>query len=190
MASVAMHSCRNADLRMGERVLIVGQGCIGQFAAQIATAMGASVSVCEIDPQRLEIARQIGAAEKVYDVSGEGWKAQIEERTYDAVIDLAGVPGMEDQLISAVHAGGRVLFVAGRTQVSYTFNLGQGREITIKQNSHFKGDDLYNLCRLVVQGMVQIGPLIRDIVPVSEADRIYEALRDRPHELLGTVFVW
>jgi len=32
MASVAMRTCRNADLRMGEKVLIVGLGCIGQMS--------------------------------------------------------------------------------------------------------------------------------------------------------------
>ena len=190
MASVAMHSCRNADLRVGERVLIVGQGCIGQFAAQIAALMGARVHACEIDPQRLEVAHQVAAAEQVFDVSGDGWEEQIEDRAYDAVIDLAGVPGMEDALIRAARTGGRVLFVAGRTQIRYTFNLGQGREITIKQNSHFSRDDLHNVCRLVSRGLVRIAPLVRDVVPLSEAERLYAALRDRPHELLGTVFVW
>lgn len=34
MASVAMRSCRNADLRMGDRLLIVGAGFVGQAAAQ------------------------------------------------------------------------------------------------------------------------------------------------------------
>ena len=190
MASVAMHSCRNADLRMGERVLVVGQGCIGQLAAQIARAMGARVHTCEIDPQRLQVARQIGAAEQVFDVSGDGWEGKIEDRAYDAVIDLAGAPGMEDALIRAARSGGRVLFVAGRMQVNYSFNLGQGREITIKQNSHFNRDDLHNVCCLVARGLLRIDPLIHDVVPLGEADGSYEALRDRPHELLGTVFVW
>ena len=97
---------------------------------------------------------------------------------------------MEDQLISAVRRRGRVIFIAGRGKVTYTFNLGQGQEIQLKQNSHFDRDDLENLCRLVDRGMVKIAPLIRDVVPASEAKRIYDTLRDNPTELLGTVFVW
>ena len=92
---------------------------------------------------------------------------------------------MEDQLISAVRQRGRVVFIAGRDKVTYTFNLGQGREIQLKQNSHFDRDDLQSLCRLVDRGLVQIAPLIRDVVPVSEAKRIYDTLRDTPDELLG-----
>ena len=190
MTSVAMRTCRNTELKMGERVLIVGAGIIGQVAAQIAAVMGARATLCDINPNRLEIARQIGAAETVLDVSGDGWEKGVADGTFDAVIDFAGVPGMEDQFISAVRQRGRVILIAGRGKVTYTFNLGQGREIQLKQNSHFDRDDLQNLCRLVDRGLVKIAPLIRDVVPVSEAKRIYDTLRDNPNGLLGTVFVW
>ena len=138
MTSVAMRTCRNTELKMGERVLIVGAGIIGQVAAQIAAVMGARATLCDINPNRLEIARQIGAAETVLDVSGDGWEKGVADGTFDAVIDFAGVPGMEDQFISAVRQRGRVIFIAGRGKVTYTFNLGQGREIQLKQNSHFR----------------------------------------------------
>ena len=190
MTSVAMRTCRNTELKMGERVLIVGAGIIGQVAAQIAAVMGARPTLCDINPNRLELAREIGAAETVLDVSGDGWEKGVVDGTFDAVIDFAGVPGMEDQMISAVRRRGRVIFIAGRGKVTYTFNLGQGQEIQLKQNSHFDRDDLENLCRLVDRGLVKIAPLIRDVVPVSEAKRIYDTLRDNPTELLGTVFVW
>ena len=190
MTSVAMRTCRSTELEMGERVLIVGAGIIGQVAAQIAAVMGARPTLCDINPNRLELAREIDAAETVLDVSGDGWEKGVADGTFDAVIDFAGVPGMEDQLISAVRRRGRVIFIAGRGKVTYTFNLGQGQEIQLKQNSHFDRDDLQNLCRLVDRGLVKIKPLIRDVVPVNEAKRIYDTLRDNPTELLGTVFVW
>jgi 2-desacetyl-2-hydroxyethyl bacteriochlorophyllide A dehydrogenase len=190
MASVAMRTCRHADLRMGERFLVVGAGFIGQVAAQIAAVMGARVTICDIDATRLALASGVGAAEEGLDVSGGGWEKQIRNEAFDAVLDVAGVPGMEDKLIAAARRRGRVLFIAGRWKIGYTFNLGQGREITIKQNSHFDLDDLSNLCRLVARGMVRIGPLIQDVVPVAEADRIYSVLRDEPAKLKGTVFVW
>ncbi len=190
MASVAMRTCRNAELRVGERVLIVGAGIIGQVAAQLATCMGALVTLCDIDAGRLELARQIGAAEEVLNVSGDRWGVEIDDGSFDAVIDFAGVPGMEDRLILATRSRGRVLFIAGRDKVAYTFNLGQGREIQLKQNSHFDRHDLVNTCRLVDRGSVKLAPLIRDVVPVSQARKIYDRLRDAPDELLGTVFEW
>ncbi len=190
MASVAMRSCRNADLRMGERFLIVGAGFIGQVAAQIASVMGARVTLCDVNEERLATARAIGAAEEVINTAGEGWQQSIADFSFDAILDVAGVPGMEDDLIRAAKPRGRVLFIAGRREVRYDFNTGQGHEITLKQNSHFDNSDLENLSRLVARGQVTFAPLIQDIVPVTEADRLYTLLRDEPAKLKGTVFVW
>lgn len=190
MCSVATRTCRNADLRLGERVLVVGAGFIGQLAAQVANAMGARITICDIDGDRLDRARAIGAAEVVFNSSGDGWSTHVPPASFDAVIDLAGVPGMEDRLIEAATMRGRVLLVAGRNRVEYTFNTGQGREITIKQNSHFDNSDLANLCRLVVNGAVKIGPLLQQVVPVESAAGIYDTLRDTPNRLGGIVFEW
>lgn len=191
MGGVAMRSCRNAELHMGERLLIVGgAGCIGQMAAQIAAVMGARVTISDVAGSRLELASSIGAAESVVDVSGDGWDRHIGEGAYDAVIDFAGVPGMEDKLITCVRLQGRVILVAGRWEVNYTFRTGQAQEITIKQNSHFDRDDLRNLCRLVSRGLVRIEPLIQDVVPADDAPGIYATLRDDSSQLMGTVFRW
>ncbi|MYJ76706.1 MAG: zinc-binding dehydrogenase, partial [Caldilineaceae bacterium SB0670_bin_27] len=139
---------------------------------------------------RLERARRIGAAEDVFDVAGDGWEKQIADGAFDAVIDVAGVEGMEDRLIRALKSRGRLLLIGGRFKVNYTFNLGQAHEITIRQNTGYDRDDLTNLCRLVRRGLVDIAPLLQEVVPVTEAQRIYDTLRDAPHELSGTVFIW
>lgn len=190
ICSVAMRTCRNAELGVGERVLIVGAGILGQVAVQVAAGMGARATICDINGRRLAIAEEIGAAEAVLDVSGEQWEQKVGDASFDAVIDFAGVPDMEDQMISALRPRGRVLFIAGRDKVTYTFNLGQGREVRIRQNSHFDRDDLHNTCRLVARGLIKIGPLIRDVVPVSDAKKVYDTLRDAPDQLMGTVFAW
>ena len=190
ISGVAMHCCRRVDPRIGEKVLIVGQGCIGMFAAQIAYAMGARVTVCDIEESRLEQIRQLGIAEQVFNTSGDGWDTQIRDGTFDAVMDFAGVPDMVTPMIRACKTRGRLLLVAGRFDVNYTFNIGQFKEISILQCSHFTCDDLENLCRFLRQGSIKIAPLIRHRVHVDEAPQIYRWLRDEPMRLLGTVFQW
>ncbi len=190
MAAVALNTIRNADPKMGENVLIVGAGCVGQVAAQFAALQGARVTICDINDRRLEIARRIGAVEQALNVEGARWSAQIADESFDAVLDFAGVPGMEEQLILAMRTSGRVLFIAGRDRVDYPFNLAQRRLITVKQNSHFYVDDLENLARLHRRGRIDLSSLIQDVVAAEEAERIYAILRDRPNDLLGTVFSW
>ena len=190
IAGVAMHCCRRVDPRIGEKLLIVGQGCIGMFAAQIATAMGARVTVCDIEESRLAAIRSLGAAEAVLNTGDDRWDSQVQADAFDAVLDFAGVPDRVTPMIRACKTRGRLLLVAGRFDVNYTFNVGQHKEISILQCSHFTCDDLENLCRLLQQGAVKIAPLIRHRVPVAEAPRIYEWLRDEPMRLLGSVFQW
>ena len=114
------------------------------------------------------------------------------DRTVYLMISVPGqvVIGMETDLIRAVRSRGRVLFVAGRFRVDYHFGTGQGREITIKQNSHFNRNDLAEVCRLVPRGMLRIQPLIQDVVKPDQAKTIYDRLRDDPGSLFGTVFDW
>jgi threonine dehydrogenase-like Zn-dependent dehydrogenase len=118
------------------------------------------------------------------------WHENVPDFGFEAVLDLAGVPGMEDKLVAAAAPRGRLLLIAGRQEVRYTFNMGQGHEITIKQNSHFDNSDLANLCRLAAKGQVRMQPYLRSVVPVEEAKGIYDTLRDNPSRLLGTVFTW
>ena len=190
MASTAHRSCRYANLKSGDKLLIVGAGCIGQMVAQIARHLGVKVTICDVDAGRLRLAEELGSAELVLNTAGDNWDLYIPDRTYQAAIDLAGALGMEDKLIAATVRGGTVLFIAGRFQINYTFNLGQSREITIKQNSHFDNQDLVAVGQLVDSGKLKIMPLIRDIVPVKDAHKIYEILRSEPQRLLGTVFDW
>ena len=190
MAAVALNTVRNAALKIGEKVLVVGAGCVGQAAAQFAALQGARVTICDIDEPRLEIARRTGAAEQALNVGGAGWSTHITDESFDAVLDFAGVPGMEEQLILAMKTGGRVLLIAGRDRVSYPFNLAQRRLITVKQNSHFYVDDLENLARLHSRGRIDLSSILKDVVAAEEAKRIYDTLRDRPNDLLGTVFSW
>ncbi len=190
IAGVAMHCCRRVDPRIGEKVLIVGQGCIGIFASQIAYAMGARVSVCDIEESRLEEARKIGVAEQILNTGGDAWNTQIHEGGFDIVMDFAGATDLVTPMIRACKNRGRLLLVAGRFDVNYTFNIAQFKEISILHCSHFNRGDLDNLCRFLRQGSIKIAPLIRHRVSLNEVSEIYRWLRDEPMRLLGTVFEW
>ena len=188
MASVAMRTVSNSDPRPNQQVLVVGAGVVGQVATQLAALRGTHVTLCDLDEQRLQIAREIGALDTT--VNGENWDDVIGAGPFHHVIDLAGALSMEDKLVEAVSTHGVLNLVAGRFRVDYSFPFGQGRQITIKQNSHFTRDDLHALCRLATKNLVHLKTLLRDVVALDDAARIYDTLRDRPQQLLGTVFDW
>lgn len=196
VASVAMHDVRRAEAKLGDRVLVVGAGPIGQFTAQAARAAGAHVTVVDLDAHRLDIAKQCGADVTIQITGDDTWAGPIRDAgMFDVVFEDSGADvfkfiigvGWGD---GCIKPRGKVIVIAGREDVVYKFNSGQGKEVAILQASHFDNSDLAEVTRLVAAGTIQVAPLMQDVVKPDESKRIYEALRDAPNTLFGTVFDW
>ena len=61
LGSIALQGVRQADLRMGEIVVVIGGGLVGLLAVQMLKASGCIVLVSDTDPSRLKMARSFGA---------------------------------------------------------------------------------------------------------------------------------
>ena len=83
----AVHFLRRADVRSGQKVLIVGAGgSIGSFAVQIAKSFGAEVTAVD-NPWKLDMLRSIGA-DTVVDYTQEDFTKR--GGTYDVIFDVIG----------------------------------------------------------------------------------------------------
>lgn len=67
--AIAVHAVRRSGLKSGQDAVIVGVGGIGAFITVAAVATGARVLVVDLNPDRLALARQLGASETL--LSGE-----------------------------------------------------------------------------------------------------------------------
>ena len=67
MGAIAMQGVRLAQLELGERVVVVGLGLVGQIAAQLARCAGATVLATDLDPAKTELAHKLGAHHVVND---------------------------------------------------------------------------------------------------------------------------
>jgi 2-desacetyl-2-hydroxyethyl bacteriochlorophyllide A dehydrogenase len=196
VASVAMHDVRRAETKLGDRVLVVGAGPIGQFTAQSARAAGAHVTICDLDAKRLELAAKCGAHRTVRITGEETWSGElIAEGKFDIVFEDSGADVIKHIIgkgwgEGVINFRGKVVVIAGRDDVLYNFNAGQGLEVCLIQASHFDNSDLAEVARLVGDGVMMIEPLIQDVVKPADAKGIYDALRDAPNTLMGTVFDW
>jgi threonine dehydrogenase-like Zn-dependent dehydrogenase len=98
-----------------DTVLITGAGPVGQGAIINAKYRGARVIVAEIEPWRVDRARQLGA-DVVIDPRQEKVVDQIKDMTaglgVTCAIDCAGVVASERLCIEATRSKGRVCFVA------------------------------------------------------------------------------
>ncbi len=197
VAAVALHIVRRAGVAAGERVLITGAGLIGQFALQWCKCAGAHVSVLSRTEPRTRLAEQLGADVVGFGDDGAQDRFLATHQRFAVVIETTGSATLLRKVIGEnwgegvfVRGCGRLAVVAGNWEVTYSCNAAQGAELALVHTNHFTLDEQREVVDRVHHGELKIRPLIREIVPAVDIIRVYEALRDRPGELLGTVIDW
>src|SRR5262249_44003512 len=61
LGAIALQGVRTAQAQLGETVVVLGLGLIGQLAAQILRAAGCQVLAIDLEPDKVELARRLGA---------------------------------------------------------------------------------------------------------------------------------
>lgn len=85
--SVAVHAVRRADIKLGEKVLIIGAGAIGLLIAALCRKNGATeVAIVDYSNARLNMALELGATTAIN---------PTEKDVYEAVSELTGGTGMD-----------------------------------------------------------------------------------------------
>ncbi|HPF37072.1 MAG TPA: bi-domain-containing oxidoreductase [Phycisphaerae bacterium] len=88
VGAIAMHGVRQADVKLGDSVLVVGLGLVGLLGVQILKAAGCRVIGVDIAEDKLDLARQCGA-EAALHRNDPALKDTIRQLTDGAGIDAA-----------------------------------------------------------------------------------------------------
>ena len=83
-AATAARAAARAYVAAGQTVAIIGIGGLGSFGVQLAALHGARVVAADVQPERLELARDLGAADVV------NLRTESLPKGLDAAIDFAG----------------------------------------------------------------------------------------------------
>lgn len=177
--SCIVRAVKKSRLRLGESVLVLGGGPIGNLHVQLARAVGAApVIVSEPNPGRAEWARRSGADLVVRDPSA--LRAAVLEATdgrgADLVIESVGLPALYEQAFDLVRPGGRVLafgLTDAAAQARYhPFKVVLG-EIGLQGSVAGMGDDMREAMTLIAHDRVQLSEFAETVFPLA---RIAEAM--------------
>ncbi|MGR0319428.1 zinc-dependent alcohol dehydrogenase [Agromyces sp. ZXT2-3] len=103
---------KNARVVPGERVAVWGVGGLGHLAVQYARLVGAEVIGVDITPEKLDLARELGADHAVDASQGDPVAAIAELGGADVAIVLAVAPQVFDQAFASLNRGGRMVLVS------------------------------------------------------------------------------
>lgn len=192
VAGVAMRAVRRLRVKGPQNVWVAGAGQIGLFAAQVARALGAFVTVTDLIPGRLDVARNLGA-DRIIDVSGDGWEKCLKEGgPYDCIIDACGAEALIGDVgrLELLAHGGVIGLIAVRSETRFVWEMLHGTEASIEVSCHFSLEDLKVLVEFVKRGTIRIEPIMTHKEPIERALEVYASLRDNPSQLLGIIFDW
>lgn len=116
LGAIAMQGVRRAQPTLGETVVVIGLGILGQITAQLLTANGCRVIGVDLDPGRIERARANGLSLGI-DPSTDNYIERVLKHTggfgADAVVITAASPASTiiSEAMQATRKKGRVVLV-------------------------------------------------------------------------------
>ena len=193
IAAVSSMGATMPGTRPGDKVLVLGQGVIGQFAAQHFRMHGAEVAVSDLHEKRLTIARACGA-DHVIDAARQDTVQALRAiwpDGADIVADTTGLYRAVEASIGAVKRRGRYVFLGWCKGSDFALERFHGQAVF---QAYFpwtlEGAHVQHSWRMMKQGGIKVEPIVTHRVRVSDAPAVYEMILNRPGEYVGVVFNW
>ncbi|MFC3927153.1 zinc-binding dehydrogenase [Streptococcus caprae] len=177
------HAARMAQVEKGDRVVVIGDGAVGQCAVIAAKFRGASqIIMMSRHADRQALALELGATAVVAERGEEGI-AKVREILgggADAALECVGTEGSLEQAMGVLHNGGRIGFVGvphynsyaiGSTFVKNTLIGGGPASVTtyVKQI----------LLKAVLDGTINPGKVFTESYALADINQAYADMADR-----------
>ena len=215
VAAIAMQGFRNSEAVLGDHVLVLGLGLVGQLTVQLATAAGCQVFGMDYDPHRTGLALECGAHE-VHLLGSGNPDAKVKTFTngkgFDRIIICAATDSNEPLESAAKWARDRARVVmtgkAG-TEVNYGAFMKKELEFVVSRsygpgrydaNYEQKGQDypvgwvrwterenLAEAIRLMSMGKIDVAKLTTHSYDIDEAQKAYDLIGNKEERSLGVV---
>jgi len=205
LANVSMTTMRTTVVRGGDDVAVVGQGLVGNLAAQVFQACGARVRAFDLSPARRAIAGRCG----IRSVHGADAMPDFARR-HRLVIEATGSAQALASAIGLAQNGGEVVMIGApwggdensvpssrlTRDIFFRFlRLRSGSEWEIPRQPHPLMADSIRAnvetgLEWLADGRLQVAPLITHRLSPELIQTAYEGLLTRKDEYLGVILRW
>ncbi|TDE43413.1 zinc-binding alcohol dehydrogenase [Nonomuraea mesophila] len=204
IGAIAFNAILDADIHLGESVVVFGAGVPGQIVAQLARLNGARVTVVDPVPTRRALAERLGADETLDPASGDvaaAVRAATDNRGADVVIEMSGAYQALQEAVRTVGYNSRV--VAG--------GFFQGPATALKLGEEFHHNRVAIICSqisgvaahlqhrwsdlrmsrtvlsLAHDGKLALDDLVTHVFPAKSASDAFDMLDEMPQDALQVV---
>ncbi|NRA38802.1 MAG: zinc-binding alcohol dehydrogenase [Planctomycetes bacterium] len=196
LAKITYSGARAADYTIGQKVLIVGGGPIGQLAARWALAAGAG-QVCLLDP--LPLRQELALTGGVHQVIGKRLDEAFDDIDQalsgkpDVVIDSTGIAAVFTHCLTACADRGKVIILGDTGAPSEQFLSSDviTRRIQIigAHDGHFENEPPCQLFwQFVKDGRFSLQDMNTHHFDLSNAQAAYDLANAQRGETMGIIF--
>ena len=220
IGAVAMHGFRMAETTLGETVVVIGLGLVGQFAVQVARAAGMKVIAVDLDESKVDLALMVGGAHAGAVVGKDNVAAVVSVETggvgADAVIVAAAAKSSAPAQTACELARdrGRIV-VVGAVQMDLDRNLLFAKELSVTVSRSYgpgrydpdyeekgfdypagyvrwtEGRNLQEVADLMGRGQLHVKPLITHTFEIAHAMEAYDLITGKTEEAyVGVVLTY
>ena len=215
LISIALHSVRQTEPRLGDRILVMGQGLVGLLVTGLLKANGARVMAVDLDDSRRAFCKAMGA-ERVVISSSQDLQNEVREWTdgigVDATVVCVGTDSNApiEQCAEALRDRGRLVDV-GITKIELPWRIFSSKEIDVRFSRSYgpgRYDPAYEWggsdypigyvrwteqrnfqagLQLLKSGDLSLDSITTRKIKFTEFEPVYKALGDGTSEDIGVV---
>ena len=177
--TVALHAVDRAQIKPGDRVVVVGVGMIGLLVVQVLKARGAGeVIAVDVNPEKLSMAAAHGA-----DITTESSIGM----ELDCAIEAVGITPTVDMAIRSVRKGGNVVLIGNlSSHVEFPLQEVVTRQLTVYRTYGSEGD--YPEClELIASGKVNVDGMMSAVITLDQASEYFDRLYKQEPGLMKVV---
>lgn len=189
---ISYHGVSRANVKEGDKVLVVGAGTIGVLAAIAAKAKGAVVYISDVSEGKLEMAKEFGIDGTLLNDSSENFTKRVEKTTegngFDVTIEAVGLPSTFQNCIDACCFGGRMVLIGvGKKNLDFNFTLIQKKELNVFGSRNALKKDFLELIDLVNAGKAPLEKIITNVYSFHDAAKAFDDFAHNPGNMLKVV---
>lgn len=178
--SIGYHAVSRGHVKPGHKVLVIGAGAIGIFAAVSAKLKGAEVYISDVFEKRLQNALKFGV-DGVIDVSKEDLMERTKEITngngFDICIEAVGQSATFLNCIDAATFGADIILIGnGKKETTFNHSILLKKELNVYGSRNALKKDFMELIDLISSGKINVDHIVSDIFDKEDAIKGFDAL--------------
>jgi bacteriochlorophyllide a dehydrogenase len=182
-----------APVAIGEGAVVIGDGMVGQWAAQTLAWRGANVILVGRHEQRLALFGE-GPSRCCVNERRQDWVQVVRDRFpigVQVAVDTVGSTSVIEQLMGVMKRYGHIVSAGFYgTQDKIALQPLRNRELTLDLVSGWSQPRMDATLNLIAAGHLQTLPLITHHFPVTQAADAWRLIAQKSEPVLGVILDW